>query len=242
LTVKALYDGGIELPIDDLIEIDVQAKIIGSNTTIYNFDIRWGEMKFVFDDGEPQWDPTTHTYLEGTGKPNWLVDNSTENNGTATEWYLEDGNNAVTVINHSNGAIDADFTYGMLSGADFVDLYAAGTTSDSNAFNVDSTIPNAVVGGFYASEDKAKAGALILANPTSNADYKPGCKISLPTAEGRDPEKNIEIIGNVYLAFSGTPDTGRGEVIPDFRKVGTITVTIMPNNDPDLNTPGDDIF
>jgi hypothetical protein len=41
---------------------------------------------------------------------------------------------------------------------------------------------------------------------------------------------------NVYFAFSGRPDTGQGAYLSDFTKVGTITVTISPNEAPEYNT------
>jgi hypothetical protein len=83
------------------------------------------------------------------------------------------------------------------------------------------------VGGFYAGEENAKVGALILTNPKANTGYNtlPDGMISLPTAEGRSLD-SPEITGSVYFAFSGTPDAGRGEVLPNFKKVGAIKVTI----------------
>jgi hypothetical protein len=41
---------------------------------------------------------------------------------------------------------------------------------------------------------------------------------------------------NVYFAFSGRPDTDQGKYLSGFTKVGTITVTISPNDAPEYNT------
>ena len=232
LTVRACYAPDPKPPEPPIFpgpyEIVVQAKIINSESKVYNVDIDWGEMKFVFDDGGSKWDPKTHTYTNGTDEASWLINNA-DGSGTATEWYLEQGNNRVTVTNHSNGAIDAVFDYTMLDSA-----------GDVTAFNTNAGKDN-VVGGFYASEDDAKAGALVLVEPNAKVDYNtlPDSRISLPTAEGRFLN-NQEIVGSAYFAFSGTPDARRSEVLMDFKKVGVITVTIKPNDDPVLNAQGTD--
>jgi hypothetical protein len=208
---------------------DVLGKIVGDGQTKISVDIKWGDMKFVYDTGGRTWDPSTHTYIGGSGVESWLVDNAAENSGIANEWYLERGNNRIVVTNHSNRAIDALFNYDMLTGAAFDDLYSAGIAGDATAFNADGANRDAVVGGFYGSEESAKAGARVLTAPRANADYNtlPDGKISLPTAEGR-PFDSEDIIGRVYFAFSGTPDAGRNVVLPSFKKVGVITVTIVP--------------
>jgi hypothetical protein len=43
---------------------------------------------------------------------------------------------------------------------------------------------------------------------------------------------------NVYFAFSGTPDSGQGDFLSGFNKVGIITVTISPNDVDAYNTAG----
>lgn len=35
---------------------------------------------------------------------------------------------------------------------------------------------------------------------------------------------------DTYFAFSGIPGEGRGALLDDFDKIGTISVTIAPNN------------
>jgi hypothetical protein len=189
-------------------------------------------MRFVFDAGSRAWNPDTHTYTHN-GDGVWLIDNGGEE--PATEWYLTNGNNEITVTNHSNGAIDAEFSYVMLTGATF-DVSLAG---DATAFNAEGTDKNAVAGGFYASEDNAQAGALALLDPIASADFNTltDSKISLPTAEGRAVDSDA-VTASVFFAFSGTPDAGRGSALPEFRRVGAITVTISPNSDVELNTAG----
>jgi len=224
LTVTAQY-----VISDDVINarsVDVQAKIVGDDFANYDVDIEWGDMKFVYDAGGRKWDSENHTYIDGTGVASWLIDNSSEIGSTATDWYLENGNNIIFVTNRSNVDIDVSFNYTMLTGVAFGNEIGSGAT----AFNADSADADAVVGGFYASEAEAKAGALLLKDPTSNTDYNtlPGGKISIvPASYGRNDL--IRNIGHVYFAFSGTPDTGRSEVLPEFKRVGVITVTITPN-------------
>jgi hypothetical protein len=207
-------------------ERDVLAKVVGEGQFKLSVGIVWGDMKFVYDAGEKTWDPITHKYIDGTGTASWLVDDSSENGGTATEWYLERGNNKIEVTNHSNGAIMASFNYLMLTGTAF----DKATAGDASPFNTNGDGPDVVVGGFYASEESAKTGALILSNPKMNAGFNtlPNGRIYLPTAEGRAPD-SLEIVGSAYFAFSGKPDSGRIEVLPNFRKVGAITVTIAPD-------------
>jgi len=236
LTVTAQYtemDGGS----DTADTKDVRAKIIGERVTMYVVDIEWGELKFVYDAAGNTWDPDTHTYIDGTGEPSWLVNNAAKNNGTATEWYLEKGgsvigNNEIIVTNHSNGAVDADFNYSMHTGA----AVSASIAGDATAFNADSVVTHAVAGGFYASEGDAQAGALLFKDSVG-FNTLPNGRISLPTAEGR-PVNSIELRNSVYFAFSGKPDAGRMVVLPEFKTVGSITVSISPNYDPVLNTPG----
>lgn len=222
LTVTAQYGENID-------DNDVKSIIISGTTTTIYIGIEWGELNFAFDSGERIWDPLTHTYTNGSRDASWLVNNEDQNGGVATEWYLEQGNNAITITNHSNVAIDVFFSYIM------------GTDGNSTAFNADAADPNAVKGGFYSSEDNAKAGARVLTNPAGSQmfDTLPGGKISLPTAEGRSLV-NKDIIGRVYFAFSGTPDIKRITVLQDIKKVGTISVAVALNDDPILNTPGTD--
>lgn len=210
-------------------DINVWAKVVDSGSKIYKVDLAWGAMKFEFNSGAGLWNTATHTYDGGDGTKAWTVD------------YIDGDNNKVAVTNHSNNAIDAGFSYVM----------------EGTPFNDAETGDNAVVGHFFKDNDKALAGALILegtytggAESTVVADQLTDNKISLATADkynstpGDDPATdaaNNEAAGartdNVYFAFSGTPDEGRGATLDTFRKVGVITVTVTPNHDVPLNRP-----
>lgn len=70
-----------------------------SSDTIYSVDITWEELNYTFKDAsEGQWNPETHSY---TG-------------ATAGSWNST--GNKITVKNHSNAAINANFTYNKNSG------------------------------------------------------------------------------------------------------------------------------
>jgi len=241
-------------------------------------------MKFVFANGEGKWDPSTHTYENTTddGTPKWWVDNDPETSGdnNPSEWYLDGVNNIVTVTNHSNSAINADFTYTMIGQTKFDELYndaiqTAYLSGTESAFNILENSNDAVVGGFYEGNDDAVSASGILedtyaggsANSVAFSSITSKTRLELATAEGRDPDDgwvpdrtegtaaapgtwvNDKIspgeasdhsnIGSVYFAFSGTPDHDDFNVLPGFRKVGIITVTITPNDDTDLNEEGD---
>lgn len=213
---------------NDGAQVSVWAKVIEADLsfTIYSIEIEWGNMKFVYSNGKGKWDSQTHSYVGDLADdtPSWWIDNKLEtSDGIPTEYYLENGNNKITITNHSNGAIDAAFTYATVNGNEFNDI--------SGADNV--------IGGFYDSEPKAKSGALILTDLSERSDSintLPNSKVSLPTAVGRDLDAEA-LSKDVYFAFSGTPDVGKSAALADFTKVGFITVTIMPNYDEGLNSP-----
>ncbi|MDD6174357.1 MAG: hypothetical protein PUC59_01150 [Firmicutes bacterium] len=62
--------------------------------TIYSIDIDWGSLEFTYTAGQGAWDPDTHTYV-------------TDSLG----WTCEPGANQITVINHSNTAVNVHFKY-----------------------------------------------------------------------------------------------------------------------------------
>lgn len=86
-------------------DIDVKAKYDdGVNTpTVYNVDISWGAMEFTYSvSGTKTWDPENHTYTTST----------------SASWAAS--GNEITVTNHSNTEIKADFTYAKETGFDKV--------------------------------------------------------------------------------------------------------------------------
>jgi len=220
--------------------IDVQARVHEADADIrYVIDIAWGDMKFVYSRSGQEWNPTTHKYeakVNAAAAGEWLEDNSEiKAAADAAEGYLDGINNRIVVINHSNAAVNAAFAYAN-GGASF------GIAPGGAANNV--------VGGFYADNDKALAGAAVLTFPTGDsahntlgamADQSSSLQV-LYTGAGRNPAtvtgtnvSNIvipnpktggEFAFEAFFAFSGTP----GPTAPTaFQQVGTITVTITPN-------------
>ena len=64
--------------------------------TVYSVDIKWGSMEYTYTiASEGIWNPGTHQY---TGK-------------SEGQWTCDNGADQVTVTNHSNAAVDAEFKY-----------------------------------------------------------------------------------------------------------------------------------
>lgn len=85
--------------------IDVKAKFAGGTTTpdVYSVDVTWGKMEFTYSAaGTRDWDPVTHKYTDNTSA-SWTADG-----------------NSVTVVNHSNKDVKADFAYAAAEGYDSV--------------------------------------------------------------------------------------------------------------------------
>ncbi|MDO4830784.1 MAG: hypothetical protein Q4A46_04840 [Clostridia bacterium] len=81
--------------------IDVQAKYTNVTETpdVYSVNIEWGAMQFTYSaSGTHEWDPATHKYSDNISG-SWTAD----------------GNN-ITVVNHSNKAVNVDFAYGAVEG------------------------------------------------------------------------------------------------------------------------------
>lgn len=203
-------------------DINVWAKVVDSSTPTYKIDIAWGAMKFEYTSGEGTWDTTTHTYTGGTGAGAWTEAS-----------YLDGTNNKVTVTNHSNHAVDAGFAFAF----------------STNFFNDTQTSDNAVVGNFFADNTKAVAASKVLTGTHTGgavadaavSDKLTGSKVTLDTADKYNSKKdatttdtatNVEAgarPADVFFAFSGTPDQGKGATLDTFKKVGVITVTVAPN-------------
>lgn len=95
---QTLGDGGTQ-------NIDVNAKYVDSVTggTVYSVDVTWESMDFTYTvSGSKVWKPETHSY-EIT---------------TSNAWSTTGGK--VTVKNHSNAAIAAEFRFEALTGFETV--------------------------------------------------------------------------------------------------------------------------
>lgn len=180
--------------------INVWAEVKDTGTKVYKVDLTWGEMKFEYNSGT-KWNVDTHTYA--------AVDGVTA--GWQTASYVDGTNNKIAVTNHSNEAINATFAYAMTA---------------TNLFNTDATTNNLtrVVGNFFADNATAVTAAGVSA-VASVANTLMDSKINVASADD-GTETGSAKTGNVYFAFSGTPDTGKGATLDDFTKVGVITVTI----------------
>ena len=74
----------------------------GSHRVVYSVEIKWGDMKFTYNDASSgTWNPETHTY-DGATAAEWKADNAEGN------W--------ITVTNHSNTDLTASLTYAAAAG------------------------------------------------------------------------------------------------------------------------------
>ena len=78
----------------------------GSATVpVYRVDITWGDMEFTYTDAsEGTWNPDKHEYSD-------RID---------AVWSCEKGADEITVVNHSNAAVKATFSYAADEGYDAV--------------------------------------------------------------------------------------------------------------------------
>ncbi len=77
---------------------EVQATYNPAKTTqtVYNVDVTWGSMEFTYtEEYVGDWDAQTHQYV----------------NSTPAVWSCEEKANQITVVNHSNVDITAEFKY-----------------------------------------------------------------------------------------------------------------------------------
>ena len=200
-------DDAVENTVDNVADIDVQAKVTEYNAAVYKIDIAWGAMQFEFKNDANNWDPDTHQYVtdEGTNKE-WIIDG-----------YVNGVNNKITLTNHSNARVNATFAYAHVT----------------DAFNTNPESADAVRGHFFLDNENAKTAAGLLKNSATvqNAMTQPLVLHHLDNKGLVDPgyyATHEENIGSVYFTLNGTPDTEKVEGYTDFTKVGTITVTITP--------------
>ena len=128
-------------------EIDVQAKYENNVETadVYSVDITWGAMEFTHSvDGSRVWNADEHRYIV-----------------SETEAWSASGN-TITVVNHSNVSIKAQFTY-------TADTAHSGVTGTFDKANI--TLPSAVGVGTDAESLKTVTGtaALTLGGTLANS-------------------------------------------------------------------------
>ena len=195
----------------DPASIDVLVTTEGGSDIIYDVDITYGAMKFVYDYGSV-WDPDTHSYRAGSsGKQSggWVLSGV---NGT---------NNKITLTNNSNFPVQADFEY----------------TADSNN-KLNSSATTGSVTGIFNKENTALTADVLaegLNGSTVSAmqTYQLILEMDITQLASGDSYyyKNTSggaSEGNVYFALSGKPDKG---LTFSETKVGTIGITITPCQD-----------
>ena len=107
-----------------------------ASAVIFSVDIEWEGLSFTYyEESNPVWDPTTHDYTSGEYQ---------------AEGWDKSQAGTVTVTNHSNTDILANFTYGAKSGFesatmnfDFAQIYVASPVADKT----EKTSSNSVVPG-----------------------------------------------------------------------------------------------
>lgn len=100
---------------------------------IYSVDVEWGAMTFQYSMDSPSakvWNPATHSYetSSGSGTGKWQVYDS-ENKSVASS--DQTSINQISVINHSNAAVKATFSF-QGAGASGKFTVGEGTTTDDS--------------------------------------------------------------------------------------------------------------
>lgn len=205
-------------------DISILAKVVEHGDIVYKVDISWGAMKFEFNNQAGKWDTDSHTYKA--------------NNGVSAEWtvdgYINEENNEIKVVNHSNWAVDTTFSYAH-EGTPFND------TQDENAVRGHFFLTNdaAVLASkkltSSANVDNALTTALTLGHQDADNATKYGGAAGGTALDGTDIPAIAENADGsctryVYFTFNGTPDIANMDdaLKTDFTKVGVITVTIAP--------------
>ena len=92
----------------------------GTAATVYSVDITWGSMEFTYTDAsQGTWNPENHQY----------------DGAVAANWSCAADANKITVKNHSNAAVNAQFSYASESGYNGIN----GTFS-KNTLNLNSAV------------------------------------------------------------------------------------------------------
>ena len=115
---------------DRTIDVKARYEADASKQTVYSVDVTWGEMQFVCNEtGTQVWNPEDHSYT-GTSALRWTAQGNT-----------------VTVVNHSNAPVTAEFRFAPL----------AGFTGLQGSFDVTSHRLQAGQVGGYATADRVTA-------------------------------------------------------------------------------------
>ncbi len=104
---------------------DVKGTYVPRDTPIvYSVDVTWGSMEFTYTGAfEGKWNPNTHTYEESD----------------PAYWSCEEGDNIITVINHSNTAITVAFNY--TPGTSYAGITGSFSPSAINLQTAEESLP-----------------------------------------------------------------------------------------------------
>ena len=218
-------DDGEAAATDTQTDISIWAKVVEHGDIVYKVDIEWGAMKFEFNNQAGKWNTDTHTYdADGGVSAEWTVED-----------YINEVNNQIKVVNHSNWAVDTTFSYaheGTLFNSD-----ASGADAVRGHFfltNADAVTASKVLTG-SATVENALTTALTLGHQDADNATKYGGTVDGEALDGTDiPAVAENADGSctryVYFTFNGTPDIANMDdaLKTDFTKVGVITVTIEP--------------
>lgn len=102
----------------------------GTATTVYSVDIAWGSMDFTYTGAsQGTWNPQTHQY----------------DGAALAEWSCVENANKIEVTNHSNAAVNAQFSYVSKSGYNGINgAFSKNTLNLGTA--VDTEVSNAPSG------------------------------------------------------------------------------------------------
>ncbi len=193
--------------VNQSINIAVQAKVSGAEI-IYDMDIAWGDMNFVYYYGHT-WDPETHTYSNVPGE---------NPNGAWMDSYVDGANNCIDLTNNSNFPMQADFTF---------DMYKE---NGKGAMN-DDTEANGAVAGFFSDSNNTLRLHLNDGYSAGNAFLSDTIVLEMDTTHLVSNDnyyyKNAGGFSSnsEYFTLSGTPDHNRSR---SFTTVGTINIAISP--------------
>lgn len=112
----------------------------GAGGKVYSVDIAWGDMAFTYTAAAGTWDPANHTYTGAEGGI-WTVD--------------KDGGNTITVTNHSNTDVTAEFRYAAADG-----FTGINGTFDNASLNLETAVGTAVEAAPKATTSLSLNGAL----------------------------------------------------------------------------------
>lgn len=115
--VDTTMDTITEIENDNTADHYVYANYVSESVDVYSVDIIWGDMIFTYtEDYAGTWNPETHE-LDDVKDAYWSADND----------------NSITVINHSNKAVDVKFAFEATEGTDIVGELTEDTVSLDSA-------------------------------------------------------------------------------------------------------------